>query len=283
MRFLALLFFLANAPIVIFLAALSFGGISTSTIKSELATSGLYKKIDFPPVTPEYARGKIDKAIDDSALWITGKTQDSPTISFKDIKDDFLAKNPDLQSSIEEISKMPAEAEASEGDYTQGEDPQEFMKSLVKNDFSYPLKDALSGLKMGHSVISILLPVLIILMIISVVVIIIKSPDNKSRFRWLGITLILSAIGSFLLFLAGQLLAITAFAAATQNSSGVFVIIIPIIERIAKLFLEKQGDFQSFFSFSAGIFGVVCIASSFAFQKDTIANKPRPNQKKKST
>jgi uncharacterized membrane protein len=282
MRFLALLFFLATAPLVIFLAALSYGGVSTDIIKTELAKSGLYKKIDFPPVTPDYARAKVNKAIDDSALWITGKTNDAPIVSFKDIKDEFLAKNPDIQDSIVEMSNMP-EAEASEGDYAQGEDPQEIMKSIAKNDFSYPLKDALSGLKMGHSVLSVMLPVLLILMIISVIVIILKSPDNKSRFRWLGVTFLLSAVGSYLLFLVFEFIAATALAAAIQNSNGIFTLVIPIIESVAMLFLARHGDFQIFYSFAIGVFGVVCLASSFAFQKDTIPNKPQPNQKKKST
>ncbi len=282
MRLLALLFFITTAPFVILLATISYGGISTTTIKNELSQSGLYKKIDFPPITSGYIKGKVDRAIDDSAYWITGKTENVPTISFKDIKEEFLAKNPDIQESFDDFSEIPSEVDSSDGNSTLEGNPQEFIKTLQENDFSYPLGDALAGLRLGHTIVSILLPALSILMVLSIIVIIIRSPDNKSRFRWVGITFLLSAIGGFILFHIAQFASVGLFTVLSKDASGMVAIILPIIERVAMLFIARQGEIQTLFSFAVGVFGVVCFASSFAFQGDAI-NKPQPKQKKKST
>lgn len=279
MRVIALLFFLLTAPFVIFLATISYGEISPEIIKEELGKSGIYRKIEFPPITPQYVKGKVEKAVDDSALWITGRTETPPIVSFKDIKDEFLASNPDIQGSLEEMAEMPQEEY---GEYGTNEDPQELMRSLSKNDFSYSLKDSLSSLRMGHTIISILLPVLAILMVVSIVLIIVLSPDGKSKFRWIGVTFLLSAVGGFLVFHVFQFIVIIVLKMIIENSSGTIAMIYPLLERVVILFVTRNGELQTLFSFATGVFGVVCFASSFTFKKG-LADKPQPKQKKKTT
>ncbi len=281
MRVLALLFFLALTPVVIILATISYGGVSTQAIKEELDESNLYKKIEFPPLTPEYIKTKAEKAVDDSALWVSGKTKTEPVINFRDIKDEFIASNPELQEALKEMEEMPTnEAPEEEFGQTEGANPHEFMKTLSKNDFSFPLKDSLSGLKFGHALISVLLPVLSVLMILCLLAIYLMSPDYKSKFRWIGITFLLSAIGGLIVFFVFQFIVGVVLKILVDNSNEVVGIFYPIIERVALLFLDKNKQFQTLFSFSAGVFGVVCFVSSFAFGKEVV-NKPRP--KKKST
>ncbi len=202
MRILALLFFFFTTPLVIFLATIVYGGISTKVIKEEVAKSGLYKKLEFPPLTPSYVKAKVEKAVDDSASWITGKSKVEPVISFKDLKDQFLAQNPEMIDAFSEMENIPPQDEnTDEFGYEEEADPQAFIKDLAKNDFTYPLKDVLSGLKFVNLIITILLPVLVILMILSVVLIIKKSKDAKSKFKWVGMTFLLSALGGFITFL----------------------------------------------------------------------------------
>ena len=280
MRVLALLFFFFTTPLVIFLATIAYGGISTKVIKEEVSKSGLYKKLEFPPLTPAYVKAKVEKAVDDSALWITGKSKEEPVISFRDLKDKFLAQNPEMQDTFSEMENMP-EADESMDSFGQEEeaDPQAFMKDLAKNDFTYPLKDVLSGLKFVNLIISVLLPVLVILMVLSILLIVHKSPDAKSKFRWVGITFLLSALGGFITFLGFQLIVRAALGLITQNANEAIYMVYPIVERIALLFVTRNGEIQILFSFAIGVFGVVCFASSFAFGKE-LASKPRPKQRK---
>lgn len=289
MRVIFLLFITITTPFVIFIASILYGGLSSTTLKSELSESGIYQKvatlIDEPNIeeilTASYIQGKAEKAVDDSSSWITGKSINPPVLSFKDIKEKFLAANPDIKNSLTQIANTPIE-DSSIPSQENGQDPQAMVKSLVKNDFSFPLNGSLIGLKQGYTVISILLPILILLMALSLFGITMRSHGTKSKLRWIGFTFIFSAVSGFGVFIVFQFAIFMVLKIMAENSNAVVTALYPVAGNMLTLFVNRNREFQTTFSLIAGVIGVVCIALSFVF-KQSVANKPLTQQKRKKT
>ena len=145
MRVISSLIFLFTVPLVVFIASIFYGGISSSVLKQTLiqyniyatitdeikhsvqtsengnaqdATTSLITSLLLQRVTPEYVQGKLEKLIDDTELWIEGKTNTPPILSFPEIAQNLTVLT-DLQNVIQQLQQQTAAAPADVATATQ--------------------------------------------------------------------------------------------------------------------------------------------------------------------
>jgi len=289
MRLLLSIFFIITTPLALFLVSILFGGITSVNLKSTILESGIYQKAEFlvedPNIarilSPDYLQKKSEKAIDDSALWLTGKSDNAPVISFKDVKEEFLSANPELLEAITELpSDSVEQVPGSSG--LEGENPEEMLNSLVKNDFEFSLKDSLASVKFTRSFISVLLPVQLIIMALCLFGLVVLSHSISSKLRWIGITLLLSSLFGWVIFFTFEVIIGFVLNLVVLNSNEVIADIYPIIKDSLELLVSKNKEFQILTSITLGIIGVVCTALSFMLKSNT-NHKATPKIKKKTT
>jgi hypothetical protein len=300
MKVFALLFFAVFTPVVVFLSAVLFGGISNSVVKDSLAEAKVYQrvselisnsegddaeseammKIVEKRLTPEYLQDKIENTIDVSLDWITGKTSTPPTVSFKEIKEDITSKNPELLKTLEKLPEEMKDQEGqSEEDAKQMQKNMESFQSLVKSDFSLKLDSNLQGFKNFYGGIKIVLPILILLLIGSLALIKLASPSWNSFFKWLGATFLISGLMGFgVIFLSSTILT-----NVTQWTSGLSIelanIVAPIVLEIIKNFLGVYKNYQTWVSMGLIILGALSFAKVMV-TKNTVASPKKPAKKK---
>lgn len=306
MKFLLLLFFAFTTPLVIFLTTLLYGGVSPKVVKDELAQSNFYTNVTAyiaemssedtgdevssevtgiitNRFTPEYLQSKAEPAIDDTHNWITGKTQTAPVISFKDIKEDILAQNPELLTSLtdmsQEMENMPVEdAYAMESeDSSQEVDMSALTNSIAqlqKSDFTIQIGDHFKGLKQTYEVLQIALPVLIGLLLGSLVFQAVLSHEASSRLRWLGATLMITGLVGFgtVALNAFIVSALMNFQQVTNNELA--ALFTPTIFQVIKHFVEIFTNYQGMLSVAF----LIAAALSFV-ASEVVKKKPVPVQK----
>ena len=110
-----------------------------------------------PFIPPDYLQSKIDGLIDQTAIWLTSKNSPPPILSFADIKETLITKNPKLLADLASLDKeyqaakpelesaMKQQAQESGEAYTPP--PTVSFQSFIDNDFTIPMADYLGWLK----------------------------------------------------------------------------------------------------------------------------------------
>ncbi|MGI8420508.1 MAG: hypothetical protein ACR2LN_07770 [Candidatus Levyibacteriota bacterium] len=215
---LSLLFFFAfTNPLVLFFAILLYGGIPPDNMKKAIADSEAYSQVsahfaqqdadtitqnkDFTVIvskrlTPTYIRTKTESVIDESATWITGKTQTVPVVSFRELKEELQSEHSDLMGNIEHI---PTAVELKRSDLdaqnqTRYLEQAKQITAFTNDDFTLPLGNQLEGIKLAYRILQIALPMLIVLLICSLFLLVKFAYSLPSRFKWVGAALLASSI-----------------------------------------------------------------------------------------
>ncbi len=301
MKFVAAFFFIGVFPIIVFLVAVLHGGLTPNTLKKSLSESNVYTTLpnllrqsadeggddstnQFMSVIQEkfgasYIKSKTEKLIDDTDLWVRGKTDASPVVSFSEIKDQLTSSNPELLNMMKQgMQDMKAQAQESGEALPVNNQAQEFFD----NGMTVKIGDSLKFVKDGYRIATIALPILFILAALSLIVIIAMSPNSKSRFKWLGIVLIISAFYGFIWVFTGNLFFAIVKAFVASESNQAFKMIAPIFMKIVDAFYShyKLYQMQSGMAFLIG--GVVLFIVS-VLQNDgvTPVSAPVKSTKKK--
>ena len=152
MKDILLIFFTLLSPLAVFLTMIAFMPHLNTTIKEQLVKAHAYEKVSEQMstltaddadsaainsilqhiLTPEYLQGKTETTIDMSYNWIVGTTTIPPVLSFKDIKEDIVRQNPQLLTTIEELSKEVKDAQ-SFGDIVTAKNPGDKIVVNYKN------------------------------------------------------------------------------------------------------------------------------------------------------
>lgn len=303
MKILSLLFFVFTFPSLIFIATCLYGGFSTTVLKVELAKSGMYEKVisaanepseeEADPlfsiiqkhINPDYLQTKVEGVIDDTALWVTGKTETPPILSFRDIKDEITAANPTLLADLQKMSQeMQAAAAAESGEtIAASTQPNEF-ETFIKNDFSFPLKDSFAGLKQAYTGLTIALPVLAVLLVLSLVGLWFGNPTLQKRFRWIGITFLISGVFGIISLLLNQGILTASLGFLLQQENQLLQMVYPLFEQILTLFVSQYASYQTLANYVLFAAGIICLVLSFIIKSSatTTAVKPVKPAVKKS-
>ena len=277
MKLLLLIFFTLTLPVTIFLTTILYGGINNTVIKEELLKAGVYAKVSSlveglaqgddadsaefiniikDKINSTYVQSKAESIIDSSYGYVTSKTEIPPTISFKELKDEVMSKNPELLASMEDMAN-----EAKTSDDTQDAQMKEGMAKLqdfAKSDFTFPLEKQLKPVKTYYAAARIAQPIFIFLLLGSVVLVGILAPTKQSKTRWMGATLATAGVWGFLLiFFNGFILSVIekALGGVTNEVASVASpIVLSIISRFNQSFMSYQGMVSiALFLVAAGI------------------------------
>lgn len=287
MRFLSAFFFIFTIPVLVFLGACLFGGVSSVSIKNNLLTSNAYtllsdqigKQLDSASqdssdatvnaiitaaknrITPSYLQQKTEKAIDDSTLWINGKTSTPPILSFSEIKDDINAQNPEILPSLiktmDEFKKQQEELQKEDPDNSSGKTMElNGMGTFIQNGFTVPLEKGVGTIKTIHNQIFIGFIVFLILDSFALLIMFLFSHSLKSKLKYIGIVFVITSIYGYLLtFGLGTLFKIAEYIIKSQDQPAV-VYVAPIILNLVATFINKYKQLQTFTSiglFASGV------------------------------
>lgn len=305
MRVLAALFFIAFFPVIVFLATILYGGITPQIIKTSLSASGVYKLLPgmlAESMTSEeseadgvgqiftiiqdkfagsYLQDKSEKLIDDTDLWMRGKTDEVPVISFSEIKTEIMDSNPELLEMMKEgMTTMKEQTEAEGGQSMQEDESMKGFNEFMENDFTIPVGKNLTPLKDGYKNLTIILPILIVLELIAGFVIIFFSHGISSKLKWGGVVLTISAIYGFIWVFSGNGLFSIVTVTIKEQENEIVRLITPIILTIASQFIETYKTYQMNISVGAIVVGAVAFASSFLVNKTPVV-MPLTAKKKK--
>ncbi len=223
-------------PLLVLLNVLRSGAISTQSIKKGLSASGVYEqalssvqksflgfsmsdlaskskgdpesaafaKMFSSVITDTYIKTKVEKAIDDTGAWISGSSNESPTISFEDLKTSFMSKQKgnldELNSFLSEMKDaLPQEIKDSAMGDSQSSDipvsnPFDLQSILQKNPV-IQLAPFLYWLKASKWIISIGWYISWLCLGIILVLVVLLSEGKRGKLRWIGITGIYACIG----------------------------------------------------------------------------------------
>ena len=292
MKLLLLIFFVLTTPFAVLLVTIFYGPITVQTIKETLSKESVYAKttdlitdgfisneneeskeletIIREYITPTYIQSKAELAIDDSRDWIVGETSIPPVISFVDLKERVLEKNPELLKSFEEMSadlekndSIPLEestvAEESEQIEMepQAKEMQQGIQSFMQSDFSIKLEPYLLGVKSFYSLGKITIYILLAFLSGAILFLSVLCQSWSSRFKWIGGTLFITGIYGFaIVFLnTGIVSFFTSIISSWDNS---FVQTFgPVLLQIMKLFIGVQSNYLLLTSVTFLIFSSV--------------------------
>lgn len=306
MKVVALLFFVFIAPVVVFLATILYGGLSTQVIKEELAKSDVYEKIlnaaKEPPsdentyetqedqifstlsafITPNYLEKKVNGIIDDADSWISGKSATPPVLSFKDKINEIEITNPRLITQMIELSEEMKQVQPAEQETNTNNEQSKMLEEFIKNDFSIPLKDHFQGLKQTYQSLTVIYPILLSLLLLSLVGLYFWNHTWSARLRWFGITFFISGVWgyaflAFVLFLVHS--ALRLFGGIKDDMFD--QIAYPIFDRLLTFFVNHYVTIQSPIGIALIIFGALCFIFSFVVKAHTPLPKPKTPMRKK--
>jgi hypothetical protein len=317
MKFVILLFFVLVTPFFVFLMTLFYGGVSAETLKDSLGKGALYSNLSqfitensqsedkelkqlssfvTDRFTPSYIQQKTELAIDDSYDWITGNSTIAPVVSFSEFKDDLIDKNPQLLNELESMSAELKESAQNAEMTTVEEDmpgdemaiDQQFadaatsFASVVKQDFSLKLEPYLGGIKRFYGFAKILIPLTLLSMIGSLVLLTFFNPDWKSRFKWMGWTLMISGILGLSLVIFNNLVINIVTSFANSEEKGIMGIFGPVFIQVIKSVLEANNNFQlitgiTLLVMAAGFF----VGSSLSKEQKAFVQQATKSSKKK--
>lgn len=302
--FIAFLFVL-TAPIAVFLTSILYAPNVTTVLKTELGQQGVYTQMqnqllsmqsEDPQTqvmneyiqkkfTADYIQSKAETTIDNSSVWITGVTTTPPVLSFKDIKDELVAQNPELLSSIQELAKQAAQDQQSTADAaTQQQASQgiDQLNKIVQSDWVIKLDTYLAGLKNFYSFLRIMQPLTVGLSILYLVLLAVFNHSWSSRCKWIGITLIISGLLGFGLVYLDTFLINSLVTIVSGNTNQAIKIVSPIVFAVIKHFVNVYVQYQRTTGIAFFIAAVVClIISVIAKPKVAAAPLSKPTKKNK--
>lgn len=298
MRIFALIFFTLTLPITVFVATVLYGGFSTTILKTELARSNIYSKtldvLAQPPgkdttsqdqqqnqliaaitvfITPTDLQQKTEQAIDDSAAWITDETTTPPVLSFKEIKNQIESQSPGLLTNIEDFSQSLQKQTTEQSLVKQKKTEKNLLTEFIKNDFSFPLQQNLQGVKDTYDNLKIIFPALVAFLIVYLALLLLVNHNWKFRFRWIGITLLLSGFLGYLIAVCCNFVTQMLIGAFLKDSDPLFQTIGPLIKNLLSPFTSLYLHYQTLVTFISLIIGGVALGLSFILKgKPTSAN-----------
>lgn len=307
MKLFALIYLVLATPVAVFLYTIFYGGINNTVLKNELARSKTYSAIaDFAAtikpedsdtsedeilsvikehVTQSYVKEKTEELIDVSYNWVTGTTNTPPVISFKDIKDEIMAKNPELLSSLEDISKE-AQAAGPSSDLSGDEQAQmkqatQGISDLVKSDFTFSLEKQLSAVKSAYATLRILFFATLILLAVSILIIVLRANDLKSKMRWLAAAFAVAGVWGFIIIAlnVGITNVLTQLTTSTSNEAA--NIALPIVVAVVGKFVSTFTTNQGILSIALILFGAVFLAIPELTKNKDVTVAPIKQGKKK--
>jgi hypothetical protein len=294
MKLILLQLFVLIMPSTVFLTTLLYGGITTALIKEELAETHIYDTVggyleqmnstdiidsesqQFSEIlssrlTPEYLQKKTETAIDDSFVWITGKSKTPPVISLKELKDDINVQNPELLASLETFTESvdtqlvtddtipSAEAEADTiQQNAEISETAQAINALVKNDFSIPLEDHLIWAKRIYTLLAIVHPISLVLLALTFSYMSYLAVTWPSRLKWMGAALVTGSIVGFIVILLNTF-AITALTEMPVDTTyEISALLIPVAVNVTNHFIETFSQYQLVVSISFLTIAALC-------------------------
>jgi hypothetical protein len=300
MKLLILLFITFTTPLVIFLGTVLYGGLSNDVLKEELSKAQVYSQLgDYlqktaadPSAnegltaiftnrfTTPYIQTKIETAIDDSYFYITGKTTTPPVISFHELKSDIMTTNPELLTSLDEMTQEMEKMQAENPDQSAG-DELLMLKDLSKHDFSFPIGERLAGMRKSYTVIRVLLPLLILLLAGSLVLLWFMNTSMAARLRWIGASLLGAGIAGLIAMFMNTALIESLRQLLLENSNELVAIYSPLGMNLITNMVERYARFQGMASLSLLLSGVICIVGMFVMKDQKVGAKKTAVVKKK--
>jgi len=291
MRIFALLLFVLTLPVVVLIATVFYGGLSTTTLKTELAKSGIYQKtldvlrepssdqtyqdqqedqvISALAVffTPDYLQTKTEKIIDDSMAWITGASDTPPVLSFKEIKDAIDRQNPGLLINIQDLSQSIQKEASNETTAENTPVKKDMLTDFVKNDFTFPLQKNLQGTKDFYGNLQLAFPALIGFLLVYLALLFGVNNTWKKRTKWIGMTLLIAGVWGYVLAMLFTVLMQTLIKVILQQNDPMIHLIVPIINRLITPFSHLYLTYQTEVTIVCGIVGIISLALSFVFKE----------------
>jgi hypothetical protein len=314
MRGFLIFLFVITVPIVIFLTTILYGGFTVSTVKQDLVKADVYTKISgylqtvqtdetdpnlqqFDTIlktrlNASYVQGKTENVLDSSSSWISGQTTTPPVLSFKEVKDDIVAQNPNLLPNLtslqKEIQNQSTDQSANPDEANQQQAMSEAFNSfntMLKSDFTIQLGTYLQGVKQFYTTIKIAQPVLGILLLVYLLLIFFLSTSAKSKFLWLGWTFLLTGIWGFVVLLLTKFITSLISHLLFSNTTYMMQLVTPILTEIINRFTSTYVSYQGicsvvFFLVAAGCFIAASLHTS-PIQTPTAKTPKSQSSKKK--
>lgn len=181
-------------------------------------------------ITPSYVRNKVEKLIDDTAVWIGGGMT-PPILSFTDLKEKLIRQHRDiidqLQSAADQMTSVQQSASEEPGDAsgdTGGTPPMPFnagdIQKFLQSDFTIPVGPYLSGMKFMVTFTWYMLLICAGLMGFNTLLIVLIASGLQSKLRWVGITFLLTALWNIPGALLGAGSSVMAATILTENIHG---------------------------------------------------------------
>jgi hypothetical protein len=243
-------------------------------------------------LTPTYVQTKTESMIDQTDAWVTGKSVAPPTLSFNDLRDQVLAKNPLAQGQLTEFQSYIQQAQADPALLEQlgGQNPEaadtlsQLMnqsgssQSFGAGDFSLSLAQPLAGLPVIHRWITLGVPIAAGIMLIMFILGMVLGANWPSRLGWAGWTLIVLAIANSLaavVFYVSKLAALGQVSAMVPGfSTSVFA---PILRSLSNVVFDRFVEIEVMATSAMLVLGTICfIASRLINRPPSTAPAPLP-------
>jgi hypothetical protein len=316
-----LLFFSSLVPLFIFLLTLRSSRINGPYLKSQFSKTNLYEKLaseletfiddnqengskDDPmhligpflkqEVTASYIKIKLETLIDDTDTWIRNTSAKEPVLSLSDLRDKLVLKHANIISQIEELQEsVKSQKPEIEKIAKESGDPEQQaqldkiadfdLASFLKKDMTFPLGQYLTPIRLLSFWSSTGLFVLGVLLVSVLLVIYLTSDNDTLKYRWVGVTLILSSLFSVVPVLAFS--AVTAFilpGVLIDNSIPEFLL--PLFQIFITPLTDNFTWIGAVVLGSLFIIGFVCLILPLFFNKAApVAKKTIPILKKPAT
>lgn len=279
MKLLLILFIAFTTPAVLFFATLIYTDVSNDKLKTTLAAAGVYEQISkhltvrdtsiddpFLPIiadrfTPEYLKTKTESTLDDATNWITGKSAKIPEVNFKELKEDLAKRDPKLLASLQNV---PNEAEMAEAGIDEEQrtayiQQVKQISDFTKQDFAIKLDQHLGGFKLVYDGLKIAIPIVILILLLSLFMVVKLSNGLPTKFKWLGITFIVTAFVGYGVFLSNSLIATGLEKVNLLEQSTITALITPIMLAVLNYFIKLYASYQQ----TAGVIFLVLAGICF--------------------
>lgn len=296
LKFSFSIYFVLNLPVLLLLLVIKFA-LTPTMVKEEFVKSGMYplmaveaqKQLDaFGGNSPAFAligplikqqitstlmEKKTEKFIDDTSAWMWGQTDTVPILSFNEVKTAVALKNKNILSQLGSLTQSPAQQYASEFEGT-GINPVAIPStidfgSLFSNDFTFPIGNQLKFAKAFYQGYVITFWVFAISTPVSLLFLWFLCKNTQSKYKWVGYTLLASAIIGVFSAVSTILFAPSIKTSITQNSSGLLAVFLFMLERVIFIVLYKYNILQI-------VTSAVCMLISVVFL--VLAYKSKPQQ-----
>jgi hypothetical protein len=239
-RFCLIIFFIMVLPVTLFLAVPKLNGFTvkkveanlqqdqvyaqmSQAIQSHLAEAGTDEQTMAPEdqvmalvrteLTPAYLQLKIETLLDQTAAWTVDSGQTPPAISFNDIQQKLVAKNPAIKQQLDEALTQLKEGQQQTGgqlpqvagDQQSQQALQQILQSannldsIANGDWTVSLKEPLAGLPPAYTYYVIGLPIAVVLLVLCLIGLLALGVTWPSRLASVGWALIGAAIWNGLL------------------------------------------------------------------------------------